>query len=226
VHVFVAGGTGYIGRPLIELLLKDGHSVTGLTRPGSEGKLPAGCTPILGNALDADSYQSRVAPADTFVHLVGVAHPGPGKGQQFRDIDLKSIECAVAAAKAAGIRHFVYVSVAHPAPVMREYIEVRSRGEQLIREAGLNATIVRPWYVLGPGHRWPYALLPMYWLCERIPSTREGARRLGLVTLDQMVRTLVSAIENPSIGARFIEVPQIRRGTVSASDSLKSARSA
>jgi len=101
VHVFVAGGTGYIGRPLIELLLKDGHSVTGLTRPGSEGKLPAGCTPILGNALDADSYQSRVAPADTFVHLVGVAHPGPGKGQQFREIDLKSIECAVAAAKVA-----------------------------------------------------------------------------------------------------------------------------
>jgi len=211
VHVFVAGGTGYIGRPLIELLLKDGHSVTGLTRPGSEGKLPAGCTPILGNALDADSYQSRVAPADTFVHLVGVAHPGPGKGQQFRDIDLKSIECAVAAAKAAGIRHFVYVSVAHPAPVMREYIEVRSRGEQLIREAGLNATIVRPWYVLGPGHWWPYALLPMYWLMEAIPSTRESARRLGLVTHNQMVASLRHAVNHPPAGVEVRDVTAIRR---------------
>jgi len=211
MNVFVAGGTGYIGRPLIELLLQDGHRVSGLTRRGSEGKLPAGCTPITGNALDADSYQAQVAPADTFVHLVGVAHPGRGKGQQFREIDLKSIECAVAAAKFARIRHFVYVSVAHPAPVMREYIEVRSRGEQLIREAGLNATIVRPWYVLGPGHWWPYALLPMYWLMEAIPSTRESARRLGLVTHQEMVATLRHAVNQPAIGIEIRDVEAIRR---------------
>jgi hypothetical protein len=34
----------------------------------------------------------------------------------------------------------------------------------------------------------------MYWLCERIPPTRDGARRLGLVTLLQMTHTLLSAI--------------------------------
>ena len=67
----------------------------------------------------------------------------------------------------------------------------------------MNVTIVRPWYVLGPGHRWPYALLPMYWLCERIPSTRDGVRRLGLVTLPQMTRTLVSAIENPVLASEL-----------------------
>ena len=43
-----------------------------------------------------------------------------------------------------------------------------------------------PWYVLGPGHRWPYLLLPMYKLMELLPSTRAGATRLGLVTLEQM----------------------------------------
>jgi hypothetical protein len=56
----------------------------------------------------------------------------------------------------------------------------------------------------------------MYWLCERIPSTRAGARRLDLVTLAQMTQTLLSAVENPSIGACFIEVSQIRRGGVRA----------
>jgi hypothetical protein len=50
----------------------------------------------------------------------------------------------------------------------------------------------------------------MYWLCERIPAIRDSARRLRLVKLAQMIRTLVSAVENPSIGARFTEVPQIR----------------
>jgi hypothetical protein len=80
----------------------------------------------------------------------------------------------------------------------------------------MDVTMVRPWYVLGPEHRWPYVLLPMYWLCERIPPTRGGGCRLGLVTLLRMTRTLRSAVENPSIGARFIEVPQIRRDSVRA----------
>ena len=191
--------------------MKDGHTVRGLARPGSEAKLPAGCAPVTGNALDAASYQSQIAPSDTFVHLVGVAHPGPGKGQQFRDIDLKSIECATAAAKFTGIRHFVYVSVAHPAPVMKDYINVRMRGEELIRQAGLKATILRPWYVLGPGHWWPYALLPVYRLMEAIPSTRDSARRLGLVTHSEMVGALRCAVRDRAAGIEIMNVEQIRR---------------
>lgn len=211
MNVFVSGGTGYIGRPLIEWLLRDGHIVRALARPGSENRLPAGCQKVLGDALDAGSYRQQIAPSDTFVHLVGVAHPGPGKKQQFHDIDLKSIECAVAAAGFARIRHFIYVSVAHPAPVMHDFIEVRMRGEELIRSAGLNATIVRPWYVLGPGHRWPYALVPVYLLLRALPSTRDSATRLGLVTRNEMVGALACAVREPAVGIKVIGVQEIRR---------------
>lgn len=224
--IFITGGTGYIGKPLIQQLVERGHRVRALVRSGSEKKLPAGCEPVAGNAVDPSTYADRVAPSHTFVQLVGVPHPGPAKAPEFRTTDRASGLGAVRAARDAGIQHFIYLSVAHPAPVMKSYIAVRAECEQALLASGMNVTIVRPWYVLGPEHRWPYALLPMYWLCERIPSTREGARRLGLVTLDEMVRTLVSAIENPSIGAHFIEVPQIRLGCVPASDSLKTARSA
>ena len=210
MNVFVAGGTGYIGRPLIASLLEDGHTVRALTRPGSENKLPAGCEKVTGDALDASSYQQQVALSDTFVHLVGVAHPGPGKKQQFLDIDFKSIDAAVVAAKFTGIRHFVYISVAHPAPVMRDYIAVRTRGEELIRDAGLNATILRPWYVLGPGHRWPYALVPIYMLLRAIPATRDSATRLGLVSRGEMVGALRSAVRDPAAGIRIMGVSEIR----------------
>jgi len=117
----------------------------------------------------------------------------------------------VAAARAGGIRHFIYVSVAHPAPVMKEYIAVRMEGERLIREAGLAATIVRPWYVLGPGHWWPLALAPAYWLMERLPSTREAALRLGLVRLREMVAALAHAVDDPPSGVRIVEPPGIRQ---------------
>ena len=46
MYVFVAGGTGYIGRPVIGELVKRGHSVAALVRPGSEGRLPPGATPV------------------------------------------------------------------------------------------------------------------------------------------------------------------------------------
>lgn len=209
--VFVTGGTGYVGRPLITQLLERGHEVDALVRLGSEGKLPAGCQAITGDALDGRSYAAKIAPADTFVQLVGISHPNPSKAAEFRNVDLASGRSAVEAAKDAGVRHFIYVSVAHPAPVMKAYIEVRSQCEAMIGQSGMNATILRPWYVLGPGHRWPYFLLPIYKLMERLPSTREGARRLGLVTLEQMVRALVQAVETPAQGVQIVEVPEIRR---------------
>jgi len=93
---------------------------------------------------------------------------------------------------------------------MHAYIAARSVCEAELEASGLNATILRPWYVLGPGHRWPYALIPFYWLAERIPSTREGARRLGLVTVEQMLHALADAVENPANGVKVIEVPAIR----------------
>ena len=211
-HVFVTGGTGYMGRRLITALRGRGHQVRALARPGSETKLPAGCDTRIGNALDPATYQREVRGMDTFIHLVGVAHPSPAKAEQFRAIDLPSIRAAVAAAKFAGIRHFIYVSVAQPAPVMQAYIEVRRSGEGMIERAGLDATILRPWYVLGPGHRWPHLLRPLYWLMERLPATRDSARRLGLVTLGQMLTGLVQAVENPVRGIRVVEVPEIRSG--------------
>ena len=208
--MFVTGGTGYMGRRLIPQLVARGHRVRALVRSSSTANLPAGCAPVVGDALDAASYSAAVPPAETFVQLVGVAHPSPAKAEQFRSVDLASVRAGAAAAVTAGIGHFVYVSVAHPAPMMKAYIAARSEGEELIRTSGLSATILRPWYVLGPSHRWPVILQPFYWLAEQFPGTREPARRLGLVTIDQMLAALVRAVENPPDGVRIVEVPQIR----------------
>jgi uncharacterized protein YbjT (DUF2867 family) len=210
--IFVTGGTGYLGRPLIERLLAGGHEVRALTRVESQAKLPSGCIPIVGDALDASTYANRVRPADTFVQLIGVSHPSPGKAKQFRAIDLLSASGAIDAARTAGIQHFVYLSVAQPAPIMKAYIRVRAECERKIQDSGMNTTILRPWYVLGEGHRWPYILVPLYRLMEILPPTRKAALRLGLVTHAQMVQALVDSIEEPSTGTRLVEVPEIRSG--------------
>ena len=209
-RVFITGGTGYMGRALIGELVARGHEVRALVRRGSEGKLAAGVEAVVGDPLDESSFATSVAPSDTFVQLVGVPRPSPAKAREFREIDLVSGRASVNAARGAGIEHFVYVSVAQPAPVMKAYQEVRAEVESLLRESGMRATVLRPWYVLGPGHRWPYMLVPFYWLMERLPSKRETAQRLGLVTHAQMTSALLRAVEDPAEDFRVVIVPEIK----------------
>src|ERR1051326_5342820 len=171
-NVFVTGGTGYIGQRLIPELLGRGHTVRALVRNGSDAKLPEGAAIVRGNALDGATFASQVAPSDTFVQLVGVAHPSP---------------------------------------VMRDYVAVRAEGERLVRESGIAATFIRPWYVLGPGHRWPYFILPLYWLLGLNPKSRDTARRLYPVKLRSVVRAIADAVDRPPDGVRIIEAPAMRR---------------
>src|SRR5262245_16397144 len=107
--VFVAGGTGYVGRAVIPRLLARGHAVRALARPGSAARVPAGCEIVLGNALVKQSFAESVAACDTFLQLVGVAHPSPSKAEQFRTVDLASARASAEAAAQTAVRHFVYV---------------------------------------------------------------------------------------------------------------------
>ena len=204
MRVFVAGGTGYLGWPLIERLLNKGHSVRALVRSGSEHKLPRDADPV---------YQRDVAGCDTFVHLIGTPRPSPAKAKQFREVDLPQALESIESAKLGGVAHFIYVSVAHPAPVMQAYIDVRQQCERALTESGMAHTILRPWYILGPGHWWPYALVPIYKVMEALPPTRESALRLGLVTHAQMTNALEWAVYHKPTPARVMTVPDIRTCT-------------
>jgi len=212
VKIFVTGGTGFIGRRLIPRLLAHGHEVTALARPASAGRLPAGCQEMIGNVLAGETYAATVRGADCFVHLIGVTHPNPAKARQFIEVDLASARVAIAVAAQAAVKHFVYLSVAQPAPVMHAYVEVRRQGEEMLRASGLNATIFRPWYVLGPGRRWPYVLLPAWGLVQLLPGMRRLTERFGFVTLEEMTASMLHAIEDPPRGVRVVEVPEIRSG--------------
>lgn len=225
--VFISGATGYLGRALTQALITAGYDVYALTRPQSIKKLPIGCTPIPGNALESSTFFRSVPSGSTYIHLTGVSHPSPAKAAEFRNIDQAAFEASLEAAQRAGAEHFIYVSVAQPAPVMREYIQVRRECEAQLERSGLNATILRPWYVLGAGHRWPYFLIPLYKLAELIPAWRESALRLGLVTHRQMIDALVHAADNAPHGIVVHGVPAIREANfeaVSASPSVLSPR--
>jgi uncharacterized protein YbjT (DUF2867 family) len=212
-HILITGGTGYLGRALIPALLARDHRVRALVRASSRGKLPDGAELALGDPFNTASVGAFLEGIDTVIHLIGVPKPSPAKARQFRTVDLRAAEAIIEAVRVhSRPLHFIYVSVAQPAPVMKSYIAVRREVEQRIHDGRLNATILRPWYVLGPGHRWPLLLQPVYAVLRLFPKTRPTAERLGFITLAEMTTSLVSAVENPpASGVVTLEVPDIKK---------------
>jgi uncharacterized protein YbjT (DUF2867 family) len=150
-NVFIAGGTGYMGQRLIPRLLQRGHEVRALVHPGSEEKLPDGCTAVIGNALRCKQL-CRVCFSGGHIRSTrGSRASSPAKSAEFRRIDLPAGLGAISAAKSAGVRHFVYVSVAHPTPTMKAYIAVRVECESALESTGLSATISSAVVCAGPG---------------------------------------------------------------------------
>ena len=145
--------------------------------------------------------------------MLGVSHPSPSKKHLFYKIDFASVSASVAAATRARCEHFVYISVAQtPTTVMHDYQVCRAACERIIRESTLKASIIRPWYVIGPGHYWPVLFLPLFKLLENIPKTSVKAKGLQLVYLKQMLKTLIHAVEHAPEQVRFFEIEEIRKG--------------
>jgi nucleoside-diphosphate-sugar epimerase len=76
-QVFIAGATGYVGSRVAAELARRGHRVSGLTRAGSERKLPGNCEVVVSDALNAATFGEKIGDTDTYVQFVGVAHPAP-----------------------------------------------------------------------------------------------------------------------------------------------------
>src|SRR5690349_25046854 len=109
MNVFITGSTGYIGSHLVPELAKRGHVVRALVRPMSIAKLAADAHPVVGDALNSQTFKNSLAPSDTLIHLVGVPHPSPSKAEEFRRVDLVSIRETVRAIEGSSIRHVIYL---------------------------------------------------------------------------------------------------------------------
>jgi uncharacterized protein YbjT (DUF2867 family) len=123
--ILVTGGTGTLGRLVTERLRADGHETRVLSRRAQPYAvdLRAG-----GGGLDA-----AVADVDTIVHCA--SSPRGGDEQAARHL--------VEAARRAGVRHLVYISIVGVDRVPFGYYRTKLAVERLIEESGLGWTVLR-----------------------------------------------------------------------------------
>ena len=107
MRILVTGATGFVGPPIVRLLVEDGHTVRVLEHtPGSSAELPSQ-EAVQGSTTDAASLREAVEGQDAVVHLVAIL---TGKKEEFRAVMEQGTRDLLAAARAAGVRRFVLMS--------------------------------------------------------------------------------------------------------------------
>lgn len=156
MKVFITGGTGFVGSHIVKRLLKKGHKVVLLVRPGSEHKCPKhrNLRIASGDVFDKKGLSSAMEGCDAVIHLVGIIREHKSKGITFERLHDEAARNAVASAEHAGIRRFVHMSaLGTRAQAESMYHETKYRGELAIKAAHLDWTIFRPSVIFGPEDR-------------------------------------------------------------------------
>jgi uncharacterized protein YbjT (DUF2867 family) len=131
--ILITGATGNVGRELADALTSTGAVFRALVRdPARAAALPAGTACVVGD-LDAPE---TLGPAFAGAERLFLLTPGTGTAQ---------CRHALAAARAAGVRHIVHLSaftvLGDPMPAMGRWHHER---EEIVRACGIPATFLRP----------------------------------------------------------------------------------
>ena len=120
MNVFIAGGSGAIGVPLVRKLVAAGHQVTALTRSASKAEMlrALGATPAVADALDAEALRRVVVaahPTHVIHQLTALPQAGPKSAKELAPTNRLRIEGTrnlIDAAAAAGVKRLVVGSFA------------------------------------------------------------------------------------------------------------------
>ncbi|MGW3039507.1 SDR family oxidoreductase [Kitasatospora sp. NPDC001159] len=207
--VLVTGGTGTLGRQVVPLLRAAGRAVRVLSRQeraAGDGVTYVRCD-LLGDPAEADvRLHGALAGVDTVLHLAG----GP-KG------DDEATRRLVAAARRAGVRHLVYISVIGADKVPLGYFRAKLAAEESVTGSGLPYTVLRAaqfhdlaFTVVEKMTKLPVVPVPGGVRWEPV-DVREVAARLVELTLDEPAGA-VPDLAGPTV----YEMGELTRGYLAA----------
>ena len=223
-NILVTGANGFIGRALCAELARREYCVLGVVRDLSRSlNLPCKMTGI-GDIEPAMDWSATLKGVKVVVHLAARVHKmcesvsDPLK--EFRRINVASTENLARQAVLAGVRRFIYLSsikvngeetfpgrpfteqdLSAPVdPYSISKYEAEDRLRQVAGETAMEAVIIRPSLVYGPGVRANFLSL-MRCLNKRIPLPLGAIQnKRSFVALDNLIDLIIICITHPAAG--------------------------
>jgi NADH dehydrogenase len=205
-HVFISGGSGFVGSAVIAELLARGCRVSALAHRGNVQQSDS-VRVTRGEVFDSIVLNEAIAGCDAAIHLIGIIMERPRAGVTFERMHVEATRAVIEAAKRAGIRRFIHMSALGARPdAPAAYHRTKFAAERLVRESGLDWTIFRPSLIHGPGG---FMAMEAGWAQHRSPPfigmPYFGRGVLGLggsgtiqpIFVGDVARAFVEAIDNP-----------------------------
>jgi NADH dehydrogenase len=155
-RICVIGGSGFVGRHIVELLVREQYTVIVPSRRRERAKhlitLPT-VDVVQVDVHDQAALERLLARADAVINLVGILHSRPGTpyGPDFARAHVELPEKVAAACRNAGVRRLVHMSALKAAAAApSEYLRSKADGEAAVAASRLDWTIFRPSVVFGP----------------------------------------------------------------------------
>ena len=153
--VSVIGGAGFLGRYVVQDLVRSGarvrvgvrdvESARFLKTLGDVGQVNC----VYTNVCDLDSVRNVIDGADSVINLAGIITKS--RKNTFQNVHVEGAKNIAAAAKAEGAKNLVHVSSISASPQSKsEYARTKFAGEQAVLEAFPDAVILRPGLLIGP----------------------------------------------------------------------------
>lgn len=217
--VLVTGANGFIGQRLVSQLQREGVAVKAAVRRAGMMGVPA--PEVVTGAIDGETdWRAALQGVDCVVHLAGKAHvfdDSPATHEAFQRVNVAGTQALADQAASAGVRRFMLISTAkvhgeftQPGRAFNigdtlapesAYSRSKAEAEQHLRNAaagaGMEAVIIRPPLVYGPGVSANFAAM-MRWLSHGVPlplGRTNNAR--SLLALDNLVDLMITCLTHP-----------------------------
>jgi NADH dehydrogenase len=212
--ILVTGGTGFVGAGIVRELVRRGRRVAVLSRdPAKQSSRFPGLNVEFraGDVTRPDTLAQSMSGVDAVVGCQQFPNSpieNPGRGYTFDLVDAQGTENLVAAAKAAGVARYVYLSGAGADPnAERHWFRAKARAETAVRESGITWTILRPSWIYGPEDKALNRFLGMSRMLPFVPLIGDaGNQRLQPVFIDDVARATAESLSNPAADNQVFEL--------------------
>lgn len=219
--ILVAGGTGFVGAAAVRELAHRGKPVAVLGRDAAKvaQRFPGmNVEARQGDVRDPATLAKAFDGVDAVINAVQFPNSpieNKGKGYTFEQVDAQGTANQVAAAKAAGVQRFVYVSGAGAAPdAQKHWFVSKWRAEEAVRASGITHVIFRPTWIYGPDDVSLNRFVGFARRLPFVPSFGNGKQSMQPLFIDDLGRLLAGALDKPDADNQTFEVGGPERMTM------------
>ncbi len=204
--IFIAGGTGFIGKNLLKALKQGNYVVRCLARTEERAELcrKTGFDAVTGDITERESLKGKLEGVEMVVHLVGIIEEQGG--MTFEKVHVKGTRNLVDEAKKAGVRHFFFQS-ALGASLESDavYQRTKAEAEEIVKDSGIPYTIFRPSLVIGEKDGFTERLKELVRVGPFVPIPGTGNGRFQPIFVEDWVRCFLCIIGRDEAIGRIYE---------------------